>query len=44
MRLLDLYPIIVTDELKACRDFYTRWFAFDVVFETSARPQCVRYS
>lgn len=29
------YPIIVTDMLRECRDFYTRWFGFEVVFEAS---------
>jgi uncharacterized glyoxalase superfamily protein PhnB len=35
MELLDAYPIIVTDKLTECRDFYTRWFGFDVAFEAS---------
>jgi uncharacterized glyoxalase superfamily protein PhnB len=35
MQMLDLYPIIVTDELNACRDFYTRLLGFEVVFEAS---------
>jgi catechol 2,3-dioxygenase-like lactoylglutathione lyase family enzyme len=25
----------VTDKLSECRDFYTRWFGFDVLFEAS---------
>lgn len=33
MRLLDAYPIVVTDRLRECRDFYGRWFGFEVVFE-----------
>jgi GNAT superfamily N-acetyltransferase/uncharacterized glyoxalase superfamily protein PhnB len=33
MRLQSFYPIIVTDELAACRDFYQRWFGLAVVFE-----------
>jgi uncharacterized glyoxalase superfamily protein PhnB len=35
MQLQDAYPIIVTDKLTECRDFYTRWFGFDVAFEAS---------
>jgi uncharacterized glyoxalase superfamily protein PhnB len=35
MELQSLYPIIVTDKLTECRDFYTRWFGFQVVFEAS---------
>jgi catechol 2,3-dioxygenase-like lactoylglutathione lyase family enzyme len=31
----DLYSIIVTDKLAECRDFYVRWFGFQVVFEAS---------
>jgi catechol 2,3-dioxygenase-like lactoylglutathione lyase family enzyme len=27
------YPIVITDRLRECRDFYTRWFGFGVVFE-----------
>jgi catechol 2,3-dioxygenase-like lactoylglutathione lyase family enzyme len=27
------YPIIITDELHECRDFYRVWFGFEVVFE-----------
>lgn len=33
MELVDGYPIIVTDRLRECRDFYARWFGFAVVFE-----------
>jgi catechol 2,3-dioxygenase-like lactoylglutathione lyase family enzyme len=29
------YPIVVTDKLHECRDFYTRWFRLSVVFEAS---------
>ena len=29
------YPIVVTDRLGECRDFYRRWFGFEVVFEAS---------
>jgi catechol 2,3-dioxygenase-like lactoylglutathione lyase family enzyme len=35
MELLDGYPIVVTDRLRDCRDFYVRWFGFEVVFEAS---------
>jgi catechol 2,3-dioxygenase-like lactoylglutathione lyase family enzyme len=35
MRLQDFYPIIVTPHLDRCRDFYRRWFAFEVVFEAT---------
>jgi len=31
----DLYTIIVTDKRAECRDFYVRWFGFEVVFEAS---------
>ena len=33
MELEASYPVIVTDKLIECRDFYTRWFGFRVVFE-----------
>lgn len=35
MRLQSFYPIIVTEHLFACRDFYRRWFAMEVVFEAT---------
>lgn len=35
MQLQDLYAIVVTDKLKECQDFYTRWFGFQVGFESS---------
>jgi len=35
VRLQDAYPVVVTDRLVACRDFYTRWLGFQVVFEAS---------
>ncbi|CAG0930140.1 hypothetical protein TFLX_01617 [Thermoflexales bacterium] len=35
MQLQDFYPIIVTDNLFECRDFYARWFALEVSFESS---------
>jgi catechol 2,3-dioxygenase-like lactoylglutathione lyase family enzyme len=35
MQLQGFYPIIVTEHLGACRDFYRRWFELEVVFEAS---------
>ncbi len=35
MRLQSFYPIVVTEHLTACRDFYGRWFGLEVVFESS---------
>jgi uncharacterized glyoxalase superfamily protein PhnB len=35
MKLLASYPIVVTDRLHECLDFYTRWFGFEVVFEAN---------
>jgi catechol 2,3-dioxygenase-like lactoylglutathione lyase family enzyme len=35
MQLQDAYPIIVTDRLTECRDFYTRWLGFQIAFEAS---------
>jgi catechol 2,3-dioxygenase-like lactoylglutathione lyase family enzyme len=35
VHIQDLYPIIVTDRRAECRDFYVRWFGFEVVFEAS---------
>jgi uncharacterized glyoxalase superfamily protein PhnB len=29
------YPIVVTDRLRECRDYYRRWFGFEVFFEAS---------
>jgi catechol 2,3-dioxygenase-like lactoylglutathione lyase family enzyme len=29
------YPIVITDRLGECRDFYARWFRLEVVFEAS---------
>lgn len=34
MRFVDRYPIIVTDKLFACRDFWTR-LGFEAVFQSS---------
>jgi catechol 2,3-dioxygenase-like lactoylglutathione lyase family enzyme len=35
MKLADAYTVIVTERLTECRDFYTRWFGFEVAFEAS---------
>ena len=35
MQLESAYPVIVTDAMDACRDFYVRHFGFEVVFESS---------
>jgi catechol 2,3-dioxygenase-like lactoylglutathione lyase family enzyme len=35
MRLLDYYPIVVTERLEDCRDFYRAWFGMEVAFEAS---------
>jgi len=35
MDLVGAYPILVTDKLRDCRDFYRRWFGFEVSFEAS---------
>jgi catechol 2,3-dioxygenase-like lactoylglutathione lyase family enzyme len=35
MELVDAYPVVITDQLRACRDFYRRWFGFEVTFEAS---------
>jgi len=35
MHLQDFYPIVVTEHMTDCRDFYRRWFELEVVFEAS---------
>lgn len=35
MQLQDFYPIVVTEHLVSCRDFYRRWFGLEVVFQAS---------
>ncbi len=35
MKLEDAYPIVVTDRLAECREFYTRRLGFRVAFEAS---------
>ena len=40
MQLQDVYPIIVTEHVVRCRDFYRRWFELEVLFEASwVRPR-----
>jgi uncharacterized glyoxalase superfamily protein PhnB len=33
MELVAAYPIVVTDNLRECRDFHARWFGLEVIFE-----------
>jgi catechol 2,3-dioxygenase-like lactoylglutathione lyase family enzyme len=33
MKMVDSYPVVVTDKLAECRDFYVRWFGFNIGFE-----------
>jgi catechol 2,3-dioxygenase-like lactoylglutathione lyase family enzyme len=35
MQIIDHYPVVITDKLTECRDFYGRWFGFEAVFEAS---------
>jgi catechol 2,3-dioxygenase-like lactoylglutathione lyase family enzyme len=35
MQLEDAYPIVVTDKVAECRDFYTRRLGFEIAFEAS---------
>lgn len=35
MKLLDHYPLVTTARPHECRDFYTRFFGFETVFESS---------
>jgi catechol 2,3-dioxygenase-like lactoylglutathione lyase family enzyme len=35
MQLESAYTVVVTEKLAECRDFYVRWFGFEVVFEAS---------
>jgi uncharacterized glyoxalase superfamily protein PhnB len=35
MQLESAYPVIVTEAIASCRDFYVRHFGFAVVFEAS---------
>lgn len=33
MQFIDRYPITVTDQFIACRDFWARHLSFSVIFE-----------
>ena len=33
MDMVGSYPVIVTERMAECRDFYRRWFGFEVAFE-----------
>ncbi|MEV6064787.1 VOC family protein [Nocardia asteroides] len=33
MALSSFYPVLATTEIAASRDFYTRWFGFEITFE-----------
>jgi catechol 2,3-dioxygenase-like lactoylglutathione lyase family enzyme len=35
VQISDSYPVVVTEAVTECRDFYLRWFGFEVVFEAS---------
>lgn len=35
MQIVDAYHVIVTKAVSECRDFYVRWFGFEVAFEAS---------
>jgi catechol 2,3-dioxygenase-like lactoylglutathione lyase family enzyme len=35
MRFVDRYPIVITERMTACRDFYVRYLGFVVGFESS---------
>ena len=35
MDIVDSYPVVVTEQLHQCRDFYTRWLSFEVLFEAT---------
>ena len=35
MQIVDSYPVIVTEAMTECRDFYVHWFDFDIAFEAS---------
>jgi uncharacterized glyoxalase superfamily protein PhnB len=35
MKLQEIYPVVITDKLRECRDFYCGWFGFQVMFEAS---------
>ncbi|MFC4377774.1 VOC family protein [Nocardia halotolerans] len=33
MKLSSCYPVLATSRIAESRDFYTRWFGFEIVFE-----------
>ena len=33
--LVDAYPVIVTERLAECRDFYTQRLGFGIIFEAT---------
>lgn len=35
MRIESAYPVVVTERVAACRDFYARWLGFQVAFEAT---------
>ncbi len=35
MNIVDSYPVVITEHLRECREFYTRGLGFEVVFEAS---------
>jgi catechol 2,3-dioxygenase-like lactoylglutathione lyase family enzyme len=35
VKLEAAYPIVVTDRIAECRDFYTEWFGFEVAVEAT---------
>jgi uncharacterized glyoxalase superfamily protein PhnB len=35
MQLQAAYQVVVTDKTVECRDFYVKWFGFQVIFEAS---------
>ena len=35
MDFVDAYPVVVTDRLRECRDFYRSTFGFEVAFEAN---------
>ena len=35
MRLIDSYTVVVTEATEECRDYFAKWFGFEVAFEAS---------
>ena len=35
MNLQDVYPVFITKDLKTCKNFYTKWFGFEIAFESA---------